>query len=235
MSLNLFDPHFPFDPPREVLERYLTDLDDVPLPVDPARGLGDHPVYRRGWAERDAGRTEAQHRLARAAYFAMVDLIDQQVGRLLETLERTGQAGRTLVVFMSDHGKMLGDHGLYKKGPALYDAALRVPLILSWLGRVAEGRVVDGLVEMADLAPTLREAVGLAPDPAMQGRSMWPMLTGAGEIGREDVYAEYLNANPDKGAGVYLTMVRTAGHKLIRHHGGEPVGAESGGELYDLV
>ena len=239
LSLNLFDPHFPFDPPPELLERYRGMLDELPLPVEASRDPQSQPIYRRGWAERDAGVSDERHRLRRAAYFAMVDLIDQQVGRLLDTLARTGQAERTLVIFMSDHGEMLGDHGLYKKGPALYDAALRVPLILSWPGKVAEGRVVGGLVEMTDLAPTLREAVGLDPDPAMQGRSIWPSLVAAedaaDEVGREDVYAEYLNANPDKGRGVYLTMVRTATHKLIRHHGGEPVGVDSGGELYDLV
>ena len=168
----------------------------------------------------------------------MIDLIDVQVGRLLDTLERTGQRANTLVIFTSDHGEMLGDHGLYKKGPALFDPAVRVPLILSRPGTLPAGRVVDGLVELTGLVPTLREACGMDPDPAVQGRSLMPLIRGDGDDGskstdgdtapRDDVYAEYLNANPDK-SPAYLTMVRTADAKLIRHHGTDA------GELYNLA
>src|SRR3546814_9664999 len=76
----------------------------------------------------DAMRDE-DHRLVRAAYWAMCDLIDQQVGRMLDALDRTGQRENTIVIFMSDHGELLGDHGIYLKGPYFYEPAVRVPLI----------------------------------------------------------------------------------------------------------
>ncbi len=238
LSLNLFDPHFVFDPPAEMLEPYLDRLDDIPLPVEHDRDPASHPPARRRWAERDAGRSDRDHRLVRAAYWAMVDLIDVQVGRLLDTLDRTGQRANTLVIFTSDHGEMLGDHGLYKKGPALFDPAVRVPLILSQPGTLPAGLVVDELVELTGLVPTLREACGMDPDPAVQGRSLMPLIRGGADEGgevtngaaapRDDVYAEYLNANPDK-SPAYLTMVRTADAKLVRHHGTDA------GELYDLA
>ena len=73
--------------------------------------------------------TDLDRKQVCAAYLAMVALIDDQVGRILKVLEETGQAEDTLVVFMSDHGEMLGDHGIYFKGPHFYDCQLRVPLV----------------------------------------------------------------------------------------------------------
>src|SRR4051794_35407050 len=111
--------------------------------------------------------TPDDHRLIRAAYWAMCDLIDVQVGRLLDMLERSGQRENTLVVFMSDHGEMLGDHGFYLKGPFFYEPAVRVPLLISWPGVVRDALRTSALVEMVDLAPTLLEAVGLPRHPGM--------------------------------------------------------------------
>ncbi len=85
----------------------------------------------------------------RAAYWAMCDLIDVQVGRLLAKLEETGQWENTLVIFMSDHGEMLGDHGIYLKGPYFYDEATHVPLIVSWPGQIAPSGA-PALVELVD-------------------------------------------------------------------------------------
>ena len=119
---------------------------------------------------------EHDHRLVRAAYWAMVDLVDAQVGRMLEALERTGQLEDTIVAFTSDHGEMLGDHGIYLKGPFFYEPAIRVPFIVSWPGGIAGGRRSEALVEGVDIAPTLLEAAGLPRSPGMQGRSLWPLL-----------------------------------------------------------
>ncbi len=77
-----------------------------------------------------------------AAYYAMVELIDLQVGRMLDALERTGQLENTLVIFMSDHGEMLGDHGIYLKGPYFYEPAIHVPLIFC-LARHLRGRAAQ--------------------------------------------------------------------------------------------
>lgn len=176
--------------------------------------------------------TPDDHRLIRAAYLAMVEHIDTQLGRLLAALERTGQAANTLVIFMSDHGEMLGDHGLYLKGPYFYDPAIQAPLILAWPGTLAGGRRSRALVELVDLAPTLLDAAGLPRHPGMQGRSLWPLLTGAGGLDehRADVYCEYYNAMPwHTKPAAYATMVRTHQHKLAAMHGLES------GELYDLV
>ena len=238
-SINPYDPHHPFDPPAAYLERYLDRLDEIPLPEYEEGELDGKPVYQRqdhrgAYNQSDnfpfAEMDDDDHRLLRAAYWAMVDLIDDQVGRVFDALEATGQADDTLVVFTSDHGEMLGDHGIYLKGPYFYDPAIRVPLIVAGPG-VERGVESDALVELADLAPTLVDAAGVAPYEGMQAQSLWPLLTGdAGpDAHRDSVYCEYYNAmgwhdDPTP----YATVIRTEDHKLVRMHG------QDLGELYDL-
>nr|WP_210405375.1 sulfatase/phosphatase domain-containing protein [Rhodophyticola sp. CCM32] len=175
--------------------------------------------------------TERDHRYVRAAYFAMCDLVSDQVGRIIEMLKETGQADDTLIVFMSDHGELLGDHGIYLKGPFFYEPSVHVPLVFHWPGRIRQGEV-QGLVELVDLVPTLLDAVGLPPEQGVQGRSLWPQLTGKSrEPHREDIYCEYYNAMPwhDDIGGANLTMLRTDTAKIVVQHGAGP------GELYDLT
>lgn len=238
-SVNPFDPHHAFDPPRAYLERYLDRLEEVPLPdYDPGE-LDDKPIYQRRAHEEGAGPAgipfpdadDEEHRLVRAAYWAMCDLIDDQVGRLLEALERTGQREDTIVIFTSDHGEMLGDHGIYLKGPYFYEPAVRVPLVVAG-PKIESGVETDALVELSDLAPTLLEAAGRSPPDRMQARSLWPVLTGERDpdAHREDVYCEYYNALAwhDERDPPYGTMVRTDRYKLVAMHGTET------GEFYDL-
>ena len=235
MSVNIFDPHHPFDPPEDLLRKWAGRLADVPLPNYVPGELHSKPAVQlrcRSGAYGIPGNfpadamSDADHRWLRAAYWAMCELIDRQVGRMLAALEASGQAENTLVIFMSDHGEMLGDHGIYLKGPFFYDPAVRVPLILSWPGKVAPGRHT-GLAELVDLAPTLLEAAGLSPYAGMQGRSLWQGLC-AGSLDaqpRSDVYSEYYNGAAPDG---YATMVRTQTRKLVAHH------RTGTGELYDL-
>ncbi|WJH34958.1 sulfatase-like hydrolase/transferase [Paenibacillus sp. CC-CFT747] len=240
-SLNLFDPHHPFDPPKEAMKRYVNRLKDMPLPNYREGELAEKSYFQQydhkgaygnpreyPYAEMKA----EDHRAIRAAYWAMVELIDEQVGRILEALEQTGQAEDTLVIFMSDHGELLGDHGMYLKGPHFYEPSVKVPLIVSMPGLVRENVRVPALAELVDLAPTLMEAAGLPVYPGMQGRSLWPLLTDRqdGEEHRKSVYCEYYNANFKQGGiGAFATMVRTETHKLVKYH------RRGEGELYDLI
>lgn len=246
-SLNLFDPHAPFNPPASRLERYLERLESVPAPNYVEGELADKPILQQveheeginsgsiKTAYRCSDMRKEDHSYIKAAYWAMVDLIDEQVGRIVQSLEETGQRENTLVIFMSDHGELLGDHGMYYKGPFFYDPAVRVPLILSWPSVIPERGGSGSLVELVDVAPTLLEAAGLERHPGMQGKSFWNLLLAGGGDGahREDVYCEYYNALPynkwnDRTSAAYGTMVRTKQYKLVSYHG------LSTGELYDL-
>jgi len=233
-SVNMFDPHFPFDPPERLLQRYLDDLEDVPLPNYRPGELETKPEHQQNWHQGGPHRaeemSERDHRLVRAAYWAMIDLIDEQVGRMLGALEAAGQAENTMVIFMSDHGEMLGDHGLYLKGRAFYEPAVRVPLIVSAPGAIQGGRRSRALVELVDLAPFLLEAAGLPVPRSMQGHSLLPLLSGGADLDhhRDDVYSEFHVARQRPKPGDNVTMLRTDRHKLVVVHGKEP------GELYDL-
>ncbi|MFC6548770.1 sulfatase [Cohnella cellulosilytica] len=240
-SVNMFDPHHPFDPPARHLQRYLDRLELIPLPNFEAGELDaksyfqqydHHGAYGDSGSYPYSKMSDTDHRLIRAAYWAMVEAIDEQVGRMIETLERTGERDNTMVIFMSDHGEMLGDHGIYLKGPHFYEPAVHVPLIVSYPGVWPQGRRCSGLVELTDLAPTLLEAAGLPIHPGMQGSSLLPLLQGtaAGHPHRASVYCEFYNANAKQGGvGGFATMVRTERYKLVRYHGRDE------GELYDLA
>lgn len=239
-SVNMFDPHHAFDPPIAALERYRCMLDDIPLPNYVEGELENKPIWQRidhaGAYGNRAGypykaMRDIDHRWIRAAYWAMIDVIDTQVGRLLDFLEKTGQRERTIVIFTSDHGEMLGDHGIYLKGPYFYEPAVRVPLIISGPGILSTGARSEALVELVDLAPTLLEASCIPQQPGMQGRSLLSLLTGETTLDthREDVYCEYYNAmgwHQDPAA--HATMVRSIAHKIVVAHG------TGSGELYNL-
>lgn len=234
-SFNCFDPHHAFDPPAEYLAKY--DPSEMRLPKFREGELNNKPHFQKldsEWAHNSPGEfhtgaiTDAQRQNVTAAYYAMCELIDDQVGRILGCLEETGQRDNTIVIFMSDHGEMLGDHGLYFKGPHFYDEAVRVPLVISCPDRFESGLTIDGLTELVDIVPTLLEAAMLPVPQQVQGRSLLPHLTGEADPAqhRDFVYCEYYNSWTHGDA--YGTMLRTDSHKIVVYHGTEL------GELYDL-
>jgi arylsulfatase A-like enzyme len=158
----------------------------------------------------------------------MIEQVDTEVGRMMKTLDELGMADDTIVIYMSDHGDMLGDHGIYEKGPYFYDCLTRVPLIMRWPGKYKAGLKVDALVELVDIAPTLMDAAGLTTPAGMQGKSLTPLLTGASREHRESIYMEYYNAVAKYTPTPMATCVRTDNFKLAYWQ------TLSTGELYDL-
>ena len=244
-SLNCYDPHHPFDPPPEYLERYRPFLDRIPLP-DYAEGELAHKSVFQQRDHRGAydtpghlaydDMTETDHRWITAAYWAMVDQIDENVGRITAYLKEIGQYENTIVIFTSDHGESLGDHGIYLKGPYCYENAVHIPFIIRWAGHTLSGVTRNALAEMIDVAPTLCEAAGIDAPPSFQGRSFLPLLTDAGapDRHRESVYSEYYNSNINhRDPLAFLTMVCDGRWKLTRVHSPDARDIP-GSELYDL-
>jgi len=234
-SYNCFAPHHPFDPPEEFLARY--NPDDMPLPKARPDELETKTTYQQldgKFSHNDpegydiTKMTDRDKREVTAAYYAMVELIDKQVGRMVAALEETGQLENTIVIFMSDHGEMLGDHGLFLKGPHFYDEAVRVPLIISWKDRFAADLRADCLMELIDITPTLLEAAEIDVPNTIQGRSLMPILLSQRDAGhhRDYVFSEYYNAWTHKHS--YGSMLRTREEKIVVYHGTDQ------GELYDL-
>lgn len=237
-SVNIFAPHHPFDPPESYLQRYLDSLNDIPLPNYSEGELENKPVVQKrdhcgAYANPQlypfCNMSENDHKYLRAAYWAMCDLIDEQIGRIIEALEGTGQLNNTIVIFMSDHGELLGDHGMYLKGPHFYEESVHVPLIISYPEIFRTNTRETEMVELLDLAPTLLEAAGLDKYPGMQGKSLWKLLTGIKTQHREDVYCEVEETRGNKEFDGNATMIRTKTHKLVLYR------SDFAGELYDLL
>lgn len=239
-SINCFDPHHPFDPPKEYLDRY--DPDKLPDPDYVVGELKNKPIFQQidhdgaygGMLLGYSKMTPRERREVTAAYYAMVELVDHNVGRIMSFLEETGQKDNTIVIFQSDHGEMLGDHGFYLKGPFMYDCAVKVPLIISWPERFRQGLKSDALVELVDLAPTLLEACGMEKPLGVQGQSFYDICTGDADPHhhKDYVYGESYVAQPFHRAiqpDPLVTMVRTRTHKICVFAGMKT------GELYDLV
>jgi arylsulfatase A-like enzyme len=236
------DPHMPFVAPSPWFERYAS----APLPApswDPVEFEGKPGLYRaahEGWFGRlrlgdrfgVPGFADMDHRgLSRertarwiAAYYAMVSLLDHHLGRILDALDGLGLAERTLVVFTSDHGELLGQHGLWGKGPFHVEDVLRVPFLVRWPGHVPAGRRTHALQSLVDVVPTVLAAAGLEPPPHLAGRSQLAVWQGATEAIRHEVLVE--NRVSDR---LYLKTVVTADTKCTLHLPGTE------GELYDLV
>jgi arylsulfatase len=233
-SVNMYQPHHPFNPTEQYLSHY--EPSRMPNPAYQEGELQNKPIFQSVDHEAAYGGTSLsftktspeEHRQITAAYYAMIEQVDTEMGRMLSVLEETGQADNTIVIFMSDHGEMLGDHGIYLKGPYFYDCLTRVPLIIRWPGHFKAGAKMDALVELVDVAPTLLEAAGIPIPSGMQGRSLMPLLTGQTQSHRDSVYSEYLDANATYQIPPMLTSVRTTKWKL--NYCNEP----NTGELYDL-
>jgi len=229
-------PHPPYDPTPEYINRYMAR--DIPLPHvsdEELAGLPPPFVEKRqhdvhvdhdsvAWSL-DPTRDQL-HRM-RAYYCANVEMIDREVGRIIDALEARGRLDDTIIVFASDHGDCLGDHGLSQKW-APYDEITRVPLIISCPAKFAGGRRVDSLVQLFDLGPTILEWAGLEPDPSFEAESLNAALSGDDFAGRTHVYCEQ-GGDVNLTGAEYLTMVRSATHKLVSFQG------QDYGQLFDLV
>lgn len=180
-------PHHPFDPPPEWADRY--DPDALRLPRDWRSPMPEQDArYDGHFAWKDM--TEAQFRKALAYYYATISQMDHQIGRILATLNSRGHTNN-VVVYSSDHGDYMGQHGLMLKGKAqLYDAVLRVPLVIAGVAGQRRGETDPALVQLTDIAPSLLEAVGLGPSPSMEGTSLLPQLRRRGQMLRNAAYSE---------------------------------------------
>lgn len=228
LSVNPFDPHPPFDAPWEYYRRY-----------DPKKMPGSHFVdndLAHQQRLNDAGidfqskpihpdKLRIKH--LQASYYAMIEQLDYEFGQLIEYLDASGQRENTIVIFTSDHGESLGDHGMLLKGCRFFEGLVRVPLFISWPAQVEGAQVSNALVELLDLAPTLAEAAGLEIPFYNQGKSLRKLMEGKTQNHRSSVRTEfYAGINyPDE---THATMYRDERYKLITYHGKNLI------ELYDL-
>ena len=240
--VNFFDPHHGFGAPAEYRDLY--DADSLPRPVGGPDDLEDKPaIYREASKKSYAGSLPGFEDYSAeeiqgivADYYAMVSLVDDEVGRILGELDEQGLTEDTLVVFTSDHGELLGDHRMLLKGPMMFDSSVRVPLIMRWPAVLPAGATRDELVQWIDLAPTLLEAAGVEGLPRAQGSSLLELAhRGEWSGSRGWALSEYRNSCIPYEVPVHTTMLRTDEWKVVVHHGAPSTTRERTGELYDLV
>lgn len=236
------DPHHPFDAPAPWSRLHAPE--DVDLPQQRARDLERRPWWHRAALEgtprtrtaemrrireeysRMPPQTDDQLRELIANYYGMIALIDHSVGRILDALDTAGLADSTLVVFTSDHGDWLGDHGLVLKGPMHYEGLLRTGLIVRGPG-VPPGKVVSVPVSTLDLAATFADYAGVGAQWAAHSRSLLPLIEGAAT--REFAFNEWHLLPARAGVELELRTVRTRTAKLTYEL------RSKAAELYDLV
>ena len=246
---SLFDPHDPyFDYPPEAAKQ--VDRGAIapppPAPDDPARPDGVRREFEKSQAMlRGAPDYQDGAKAMRVGYHAKIAFLDEQLGRVLACLDQEGLAGTTLVVFVSDHGDMLFDRGLFAKGGFFYDASIRVPLLVRWPGKIEAGTRVPQLVQLTDITGTLLAAAGL---DRPQLDSIEPHSMDLVELARLGDRYERLRGwavcvyrNTGYGPGgtyydppIHCTMFHDGRYKLNVYHNRRVDDTRCDGELYDL-
>ena len=232
-------PHPPYDPVSRYAEPYLkkdlqiapvleSDLENQP---DPLKGMRIHNTE----VDHDSvhfllNPTEEQRHRQRAYYLANVTMIDEKIGEILAALEEKNYLKNSIVVFTSDHGDCMTDHGHSQKW-TMYDQVTRVPMIV-WApdGRFGEHREINDLVHQMDIGPTFMDLAGIEKPEPMSAHTLMPMLDPDGddsECARDVVYAEQAK-DGNFTTSRFMTMVRTQDWKLV-HFLDEPWG-----QLFDL-
>ncbi len=223
LQLNFREPHAPYGP--------VPEEDSAPFQnLDPS--IPDFP-----------GLKTAQVKKWTREYYASIHSVDRNLGRLLARLDELKLTGQTIVLFTSDHGYMIGQHGLHMKGnartilegqpgatrPNMFEESIRVPLLIRWTGIVQPGRVIAEPVSNLDTFASVLGMLGVAPPRAwkQEGLDFSPLLRGEKYTPRDALYGDYDMHNDGK---VSMRMIRTDEWKLVRHHR-----ATGKDELYHLA
>lgn len=190
--LSLPEPHNPYQAP----EPYYSMFSPEEMPErlgspQSSQARGGHWQWLQTLFDDKRPGYDAEWRRYRAVYAGMLRMIDDQIARFVDHLKANGQFENTILIFLSDHGDYAGDHGLQRKGAGLPECLVRVPLIIRGPG-IRDNLNETDFVSLVDLFPTLCEALGQEIPFGVQGRSLWPMLTGASYPAAEfsSIYAE---------------------------------------------
>ncbi len=223
LSVGFMLPHQPFVARKEDYERYHGSVG--PPRIEEPHTDNLHP-YIRWWREACGitDVTEQESHRARAAYWALVYRMDVLIGQILKVLNQNGLADNTLILYSSDHGEQVGEHGLWWK-QTFYEDSVKVPAIMSWPGHLPEGTRCDRVVSSLDLNATMIDALGCQPLPHSNGRSLLPLLKDPANTSWDDVaFSEFCldragAGGPFPETGVIQRMIRRGPWKLNYYHG----------------
>ncbi len=193
LAVGLYRPHTPYVAPKSYFEKY--PVDQIKVPQSPDGYLKTIPASARKSVTRKKNQIDLPDKLARQAiqaYYASITFADAQLGHILSALKETGLDENTIVVFTSDHGYHMGEHGHWQK-TTLFENATHVPLIIAGPGVTAKGQAAAAPAEMVDFYPTLAELCGLKAPASVSGISQVPALKDATATPRKTALTQYLN------------------------------------------
>ena len=229
-------PHPPYDPVKRYTKEYLEC--EIPIIDAPKESIEAQPealqILRKAMLEKNpdavchlAEPTKVQRHRQRAYYLANVTMIDEKIGDILNSLERNGFLENAVVIFSSDHGDSLGDHGHSQKWN-MYEEALRVPLLFWSTGHFRSGQTIDDLAQLFDIGPTIMELAGIPVPESWEAKSLLPSLRGdANTAPRKYVFSEHAR-DTYLPSIEYMSMIRDTRWKLVHFSG------ETEGQLFDL-
>lgn len=205
-----YAPHTPVNPPKAFLD--LFDQDQMDMPV---RGEDEvvmdilKDVSDQAWQE------------IIAYYLALVSHVDACVGDIISGLKKTNQLDKTLVIFTSDHGEYLGDHGRIQKGMP-HDCIIHVPCIISYPNLIKQGTIIDAMAEAVDIVPTILDICGIQIPEYIQGKTLKRLLTGETSVHKDAIFCEHFDHKQHN-----ISLVRTKTFKYV-------VWTDGSETLYDL-
>ncbi len=221
LAVGFYRPHTPYVAPKKYFDLYSPDA--IKLPELSADDKSRTPDAAYQSAKKDQETlSDAKRREAIQAYYASISFMDAQVGRVLDALETLKLADNTIVVFTSDHGYHMYQHGLWQK-MSLFENSARVPLIIAAPGAKANGQATKSLAELVDLYPTLADLCGLPAPAYLDGKSLRPVLDDASKTVKDAAFTQVRRGN------FHGFSIRTPRYRYTLWDNGQ-----KGEQLYDL-
>jgi len=225
LALGFYRPHTPYVAPESYFQGYR--LNEMPLVSGVEEDIKDIPKLGLGSHKKEHEKlTDDLRQQAIQAYYASISFMDAQVGRVLDKLEQLGIEDNSIIVFTSDHGYHLGEHGLWQK-QSVFEESARVPLIISAPGRLGYGKVAETPVGLIDLYPTLTSLCKIPAPEYLQGQDLTPILKGTDKVGRGWALSQVLRRKRQGTSGNGYS-IRTPRWRYTEWNEGQ-----AGRELYD--
>ncbi|PKG81866.1 iduronate-2-sulfatase [Colwellia sp. 75C3] len=230
IGAGFYRPHTPFVAPKKYFDLY--PLDKIKPYIAPKNDRKDIPAIALQDREGQLALTLNQRKQIIQGYYAAVSYVDAQVGRVLDALKQQSLSDNTIVVFLSDHGYELGQHGLWQKG-SLFEGSARAPLIIYAPNAKGNGSVVTSPVELVDIYPTLAKLAGLVAPEYLAGKDLTPALNNVDFQVRKGAYSAILNRNKGDNNQFAFTKIRGHSIRTNRYRYTEWGEGHFGAELYD--